>query len=104
MDNFNIEICIRDKKRYGSCYINCHNDECIINALGVFYKQHNKGIGTSLIKYAEVFIRDNLKQNTAILYVKEGTWQAEWYQRLGYQISGIQDGGEGYIRMEKNLK
>lgn len=104
MKNINIEIRINDIRHYGACYIGCHNGECIINALGVSVEHQNYGIGTFLIKRAEEFIRDNLKENTVILYVEKGTWQAEWYKRLGYQISDIQDGGEGYIRMVKNLK
>jgi ribosomal protein S18 acetylase RimI-like enzyme len=101
---YNVEIKLKDQYYRGECYINSDNGEYIINALKVKAMYKKMGIGTSLMKDAENFIKENLKGNIAILYVKDGTWQAEWYQRLGYQISSIQDGGEGYIRMEKNLK
>lgn len=99
-----IEICVCVKLRYGICFIDCNKEECIINALEVGATHQKKGVGTFLIKKAEEFIRDNLKGNVAILYVEKNTWQSEWYKRLGYYESDVQDGGDGYIRMEKILK
>ena len=96
------EITIHDLSHNGVCYIDFNNGEYIVNALSVMTKYQNKGIGTFLIKSAEEFI-SNLKGNKAILYVEKDTWQEEWYKRLGYHESNIQDGVDGFIRYCKRL-
>ena len=88
---------------FGICYVDFHDGEYIINALSVFSRYQNKGTGTFLMKSTEEFIR-KLNGNKAILYVEEGTWQADWYKRLGYKISDIQDRCNKYVRMGKELK
>ena len=103
MKNIDFEITIHDLSHNGVCYIDFNNGEYIVNALSVMSRYQNKGIGAFLIKSAEEFI-SNLKGSKAILYVEKDTWQAEWYKRLGYHISDIQDRCNKYVRMEKNLK
>ena len=103
MKYIDFEITIHDLSHNGVCYIDFNNGEYIVNALSVMTKYQNKGIGAFLIKSAEEFI-SNLKGSKAILYVEKDTWQAEWYKRLGYHESNIQDDVDGFIRMEKELK
>jgi ribosomal protein S18 acetylase RimI-like enzyme len=76
-----------------------HDGQYIINELSVAPMHKKKGIGTFLINSCENFIKA-LKGDKAILYVKEGAWQENWYKRLGYTKSKEQD---GYIKMEKKL-
>ena len=103
MENIDFEITIHDSSHNGICYVDFHDGEYIINALSVFSMYQNKGTGTFLMKSAEEFIK-KLNGNKAILYVEKDTWQADWYKKLGYHQSDVQDGFEKYIRMEKELK
>lgn len=102
MKYIDFEITIHDLSHNGVCYIDFNNGEYIVNALSVMTKYQNKGIGAFLIKSAEEFI-SNLKGNKAILYVEKDTWQEEWYKRLGYHESNIQDDVDGFIRNCKRL-
>ena len=61
----------------------------------------NKGIGEKLQVIREQIGKD-LNANTSCLWVKNGTWMHEWYQRRGY--SDLKDHEQkGFIWMTKPL-
>jgi len=69
--------------------------------LVVYPQFRNKGIGEKLQVIREQIGKD-LNANTSCLWVKNGTWMHEWYQRRGY--SYLKDHEQkGFIWMIKPL-
>lgn len=61
----------------------------------------NKGIGKQLQEIREQIGKD-LNANTSCLWVKNGTWMHQWYERRGY--SNLKDHEQkGFVWMSKPL-
>lgn len=85
------------------CDVSFYPDEnCgIINNISVHKSAQNQGRATDLINlmYDEIL---NRGRDTAQLYCEPGTWQLDWYKRLGFEPIDV--GEYSLILLEKSLR
>ena len=74
-------------------------DRFYISNLSVCEWAKNKGIGRTLLQNAEL-IAETLQYKTVSLWVKEGSWMQNWYEREGY-IYDCKHTDEEFIWMRK---
>lgn len=75
----------------------------IVHDLVVHPSARREGRGRRLLKYAR-FASADMGADAMRVLVEPGTWQADWYKRMGFKDAGIVDAaGHDFQVLEKDI-